>query len=100
MYQCISIAHLKADHVDEVLEAAKKLQAVTHTQHGNITYDILRPEGKDDVIILAESWEKKSDFEAHVAHGDEDGDPVCEFGKVIGPASSAPADLYPCEVVE
>jgi quinol monooxygenase YgiN len=98
MYACISICHLKADHVEEVIAAAKKLQAITHSQPGNLHYDILRPEGKPDVVILSEAWQTKADFEAHVAHADEPGDPVYEFGQVVGPASAEEADLFPCQV--
>ena len=59
----------------------------------------LNRQGRDDILIVTERWETKANFEAHVAHANEEGDLVFEFGKVMEAAASAPPELYPSEVL-
>ena len=99
MYQCISIAHVDPAKVPAVLEAAKVLAKETRMQEGNLSYNVVRPEGREDVLIITEHWETQENFQAHVAHADEPGDLVFEFGKVMADASVAPPELYPCAVL-
>ncbi len=99
MYQCISVAHIVPDKLNDILEAAKILAKETRMQEGNLSYNVVRPEGRDDVVIITERWETKANFEAHVAHANEEGDLVFEFGKVMEKAAVAPPELYPSEVL-
>ncbi len=99
MYQCISISYIDPEKKEILLEAARKLADSTRLEKGNLSYDILQPEGKDDIIILTERWESEEDFLAHVAHADEEGDRVFEFGKLVASVSTGAPDLYPCKVL-
>ncbi len=99
MYQCISVAHIAPDKLNDILTAAKVLAKETRMQEGNLSYNVVRPEGSDDIVIITERWETKENFQAHVAHANEEGDLVFEFGKVMEVASVAPAELYPSEVL-
>ncbi len=99
MYQCISVAHIAPDKLGEILEAAKILAKETRMQEGNLSYNVVRPEGRDDIVIITERWETKANFEAHVAHAEEEGDMVFEFGKVMAKAAVAAPELYPSEVL-
>ena len=90
MYQCISVAHIAPNKLNDILEAAKILAKDTRMQEGNLSYNVVRPEGRDDVVIITERWETKANFEAHVAHANEEGDLVFEFGKVMEKAAVAP----------
>ncbi len=99
MYQCISVVHVDPLKKDILVEAAKKLAVPTRKEKGNLSYDVLQPEGRDDIVILAERWEKEEDFQAHVAHAEEEGDRVFEFGKLAASVSTAAPELYPCRVL-
>ena len=57
MYQCISVAHIAPDKLNDILEAAKILAKETRMQEGNLSYNVVRPEGRDDVVIITERWE-------------------------------------------
>lgn len=100
MYACVSIAHVHPQTRQAVIDAARRLAVITRKQNGNLSYDVLIPEGKEDMVILSERWQSKKDFEAHVAHSQEEGDPVFEFGKTVVAASSGDPELYPCETAE
>lgn len=99
MYQCISVAHINPESLNEILQAAKIIAKETRMQEGNLSYNVIKPENRDDIVIITERWENKSNFEAHVAHASEEGDLVFEFGKVMDKASTSPAELYPSEVL-
>jgi len=99
MYQCISVAHIKPECKDEILAAAQYLAKETRMQEGNLSYNVCKPEGRDDILIITERWENQANFLAHVAHAEEEGDMVFEFGKVMAKAAAAAPELYPCEVL-
>lgn len=99
MYQCISIAYLKPDKVDEVLAAAQELAEITHKQKGNLEYYVAKPEGKENTLIMIEKWETEADFQAHVDPNGEGAEAMGKFVSVIEPASEKPSDLYPGPVV-
>ena len=99
MYQCISVAHIRPECRDAIVEAGLIIAKETRMQQGNLSYNMVAPEGRDDIIIITERWETKADFEAHVAHANEEGDLVFEFGKVMAAAASAEPELYPSEVL-
>lgn len=99
MYQCISVVHVDPAKKDILVDAAKKLAVTTREETGNLSYDVLKPEGREDIIILAERWQSEEDFQRHVAHAGEEGDRVFEFGKLVGSVSTGPSDLYPCKVL-
>ena len=99
MYQCISVSHVDPAKVERILEAARVLAKETRSQHGNLSYNVVKPEGRDDNLIVTERWETKEDFLGHVANADKEGDMVFEFGKLMGECSIAEAELYPSEVL-
>ena len=99
MYQCVSVSYIKPEFKNEIIEAGKIIAKETRMQEGNLSYNIIQPEGRDDVLIVVERWETKENFEAHVAHANEEGDLVFEFGKVMGKAASKAPDLYPSNVL-
>ena len=99
MYQCISVAHIKPQTLEDVLTAARIVAEETRKQEGNLSYCVVKPEDRDDILIITEIWETKANFEAHIAHANEEGDLVFEFGKVMEAAASAPPELYPSEVL-
>ena len=81
MYQCLSIVHADPAKRDVLIQAASALADLTRQEEGNLSYDVLAPEGREDLVILAERWDSEEHFQAHVAHADEEGDRVFEFGK-------------------
>ena len=99
MYQCISVVHIDPVKKDILLDEAGKLADSTRQEKGNLSYDVLQPEGREDIVILAERWQDEACFLAHVAHADEPGDKVFEFGKVVASVSTGEPDLYPCRVI-
>lgn len=99
MYQCLSIVHVDPAKQDVLIQAASALADLTRQEEGNLSYDVLAPEGREDLVILAERWDSEEHFQAHVAHADEEGDRVFEFGKLAASISTAPPDLYPCKVL-
>ena len=99
MYQCISVSHIKPECKDAVIKAGLVIAKETRMQEGNLSYNSVQPEGRDDILIVTERWETKAHVEAHVAHANEEGDLVFEFGKVMEAAASAPPELYPSEVL-
>ena len=95
MYQCISVAKVDPAKRDEVIAAAKVLAKETRMQEGNLSYNVVIPEGTEDTIVITERWESPENFQAHVAFADKEGDPLNTFGKVMDPAATAPPMIFP-----
>lgn len=95
MFQCISVAHVDPAKVEAVLEAAKILAKETRVQHGNLSYNVVQPEGRDDILVITERWETPEDFQGHVANAGVEGDPLNTFAKTMDPSCTAPPEIYP-----
>ena len=95
MYQCITVAHVYPEKINDVLEAARKLAKETRMQHGNLAYNVVKPDDKDDILIIVERWETPEDFQGHIDPNGEGAQFMADFVAVVEPSSSAPSDFYP-----
>ncbi|NLN98242.1 MAG: hypothetical protein GX127_07705 [Eubacteriaceae bacterium] len=95
MYQCITLAHLDPKKIDEVLEAARKLAKETRMQRGNLAYNVVKPDERDDLLVIVEMWETAEDFQEHISPEGEGAAAMAAFVAVVEPASTKPSEFYP-----
>lgn len=50
-----------------VLEAARRLTAVSQTQDGCVAYDVFESATREDVLMICETWRDQAALDAHSA---------------------------------
>ncbi len=56
---------VEANRRAEVLEAARRLTAVSLTQDGCIAYDVFESATRHDVLLICETWRDEATLKAH-----------------------------------
>lgn len=56
---------VRADRRETVLDAARKLTAVSLTQAGCVAYDIFESATRPDVLMICETWRDEAALKAH-----------------------------------